>query len=144
MMNKVILMGRLTRDPEVKYTQGNEPIAVAKYTIAVAKRFKKQGEAEADFINCIAFGKTGEFVEKYLSKGQMISLVGRLQVRTYDDKNGDKKWVTEVIVEEHHFAESKQATPKQNGNSNDYNPPINVSSNDGFDLLDDDDDDVPF
>ena len=106
-MNKVILMGRLARDPETKYSQGAEPIAVTRYTLAVARRFKKQGEADADFINCVAFGKNGEFVEKYFRKGQMVSVVGRLQVRSWD-KEGEKRWSTDVITEEHYFAESKK------------------------------------
>ena len=107
-MNKVILMGRLAREPEVRYSQGGEPIAVARYTLAVNRRFKRQGEPEADFINCVAFGKTGEFAEKYFKKGQMVSVVGRLQVRSWDDNEGKKRWTTEVIVEEQHFAESKK------------------------------------
>lgn len=106
-MNKVILMGRLTRDPEVRYSQGAEPVAVARYTLAVNRRFKRQGEQDADFIGCVAFGKTGEFAEKYFRKGQMVSIVGRLQVRSWDDNEGKKRWTTEVVVEEQYFAESK-------------------------------------
>lgn len=110
-MNKVILMGRLTRDPEVRYSQGNnEPLAVARYSLAVNRRFKRQGEQEADFINCVAFGKTGEFAEKYFKKGQMVSIVGRLQVRSWDDNEGKKRWSTDVVVEEQFFAESKGAS----------------------------------
>ena len=106
-MNKVILMGRLTRDPEVRYSQGATPVAVARYTLAVNRRFRREGEPEADFINCVAFGKGGEFVERFFKKGQMVSVVGRLQVRSWDDKDGTKHWSTEVITEEHYFAESK-------------------------------------
>ena len=106
-MNKVILMGRLVRDPEVRYSQGAEPFAVARYTLAVRRRIRKEGEPEADFINCVALGKGGEFVERFFRKGQMISIVGRLQVRSWDDKDGTKHWSTEVITEEHYFAESK-------------------------------------
>ena len=80
-MNKVILMGRLTRDPEVRYSQSAEPLAIARYTLAINRRFKRQGESEADFIPCVAFGKQGEFAERYFRKGQMVSVVGRLQVR---------------------------------------------------------------
>ena len=80
-MNKVILMGRLVRDPEVKYSQGSTPVAIARYTLAVSRRFKRDGEPEADFISCVALGKSGEFVEKFFKKGQMVSVVGRLQVR---------------------------------------------------------------
>ena len=108
-MNKVILMGRLVRDTETRYSDGAEPIAVARYTLAVNRRFKKD---EADFINCVAFGKTGEFAEKYFKKGQMVAIVGRLQVRSWD-KDGERRWSTDVIVEEQYFAESK----KENGES---------------------------
>lgn len=114
-MNKVILMGRLVRDPDTTYTNGAEPLAISKFTLAVAKRFKRQGEADADFINCVSFGKAGEFVEKYFKKGQMVSVVGRLQVRSYDDKDGNKRWVTEVVVEEQYFAESKASFENHRG-----------------------------
>ena len=107
-MNKVILMGRLVREPEVIYSKSDSPVAIARYTLAVARRFKKEGEPEADFINCVAFGKSGEFVEKFFRKGQMVSVVGRLQVRSWDDKDGTKRWNTEVVTEEHYFAESKK------------------------------------
>ena len=82
-MNKVILMGRLVKEPDVRYSKGPEPLAVARYTLAVNRRFKRQGEPEADFINCVAFGKLGEFAERYFTKGQMISITGRLQVRSW-------------------------------------------------------------
>lgn len=107
-MNKVIVMGRLTKDPDVRYSQGNEPIAVARYSLAVNRRFKKQGEQEADFINCVAFGKAAEFVEKFLKKGMQISIAGRIQTGSYTDKNGKKVYTTDVVVEEHYFAESKK------------------------------------
>ena len=115
-MNKVILMGRLAREPEVRYSQGTEPLAIARYTLAVNRRFKRQGEPEADFINCVAFGKTGEFAEKYFKKGQMVSVVGRLQVRSWEDNEGKKRWSTDVIVEEQYFAEGKHDSEK-NGRS---------------------------
>ena len=89
-MNKVILMGRLTRDPEVRYTQSDKPLAIARYTLAVNKAYKKEGEPDADFIPCVAYGKNGEFAEKYLNKGQRIAVVGRLQVRMWEDDKGDK------------------------------------------------------
>ena len=114
-MNKVILMGRLAREPEVRYSQGTEPLAIARYTLAVNRRFKRQGEPEADFINCVAFGKTGEFAEKYFKKGQMVSVVGRLQVRSWDDNEGKKRWSTDVIVEEQYFAEGKHDSEKNGG-----------------------------
>lgn len=106
-MNKVILMGRLTRDPEVRYSQSIEPVAVVRYSLAVNRRFKRQGEADADFINCVAFGKNGEFAEKYFKKGQMVGVVGRLSVNNWEDKTGAKRTTTEVVVEEQHFAESR-------------------------------------
>ena len=109
-MNKVLLMGRLTKEPEVRYSKGPEPLAVAKYTLAVNRRFKHQGEPEADFINCVAFGKLGEFAEKYLKKGQLISIVGRLQVSSWNDQKGQKRWSTDVVVEEQYFAESNKNT----------------------------------
>ena len=111
-MNKVVLMGRLTRSPEVRYSQGAEPLAVARYTLAVNRRMKKNGngEQEADFIPCVAFGKSGEFAEKYFRKGQMVAVTGRLQVRSWD-KDGERRYTTEVIIEEQHFAESKNSQP---------------------------------
>lgn len=114
-MNKVILLGRVTKDAEVKYTTGATPMAIARYTLAVNRRFKREGEPDADFINCVAFGKQGEFAEKYLKKGVQISVVGRLQVRSWDDNDGKKNWSTEVIAEEHYFAGGKseqQEKPK--------------------------------
>ena len=97
-MNKVILMGRLTRSPEVRYSQGSEPVAVARYTLAVNRRFKRKDEPEADFIPCVAFGKSGEFAEKYFRKGQLVGVIGRLQVRSWEDKEGKKHWTTEVSL----------------------------------------------
>lgn len=112
-MNKVILMGRLVRDPEIRYTQGMEPVAVTKYTLAVNRRLKRQGESEADFIGCVAFGKAAEFAEKFLKKGQMISVIGRIQVRAWDDSEGKKRRSTEVVVEEQYFCgASKTAQEK--------------------------------
>lgn len=107
-MNKVILLGRLTKDPEIRYTQGNSPMMVARYTLAVNRRFKKQGESEADFISCVSFGKNAEFAEKYLNRGRQIGVVGRLQVSAWEDSSGKRRWSTDVIVEEHYFAESKK------------------------------------
>lgn len=137
-MNKVILMGRIVKDPEVRYTQSGEPLAVARYTLAVNRRFKRQGEQEADFINCVTFGKNGEFAEKYLKKGMMISVVGWLQVRSWDDKEGRKHWTTEVVVDEHYFAESKK--PSHTGAH------TATTGNDGFYPVNDNDpdSDLPF
>ncbi len=121
-MNKVILMGRLTRDPEVRYSTSSEPLAIARYSLAVNKRFKRDGEPDADFINCVAFGKTGEFAEKYFKKGQMVSIVGRLQVNSWEDQNGQKRYATDVVIEEQFFAESKRSF-EENNSSNSYNAP---------------------
>ena len=118
-MNKVILLGRLTRDPEVRYSQGDSSLAVARYSLAVNRRFKKQGEQEADFINCVAFGKAAEFVEKFLKKGMQISIVGRIQTGSYTDKDGKKIYTTDVVVEEHYFAESKNNGQATNNTSSD-------------------------
>lgn len=112
-MNKVILMGRLTREPEVRYSNGAEPVAVARYTLAVNRRFKRKDEPEADFIPCVAFGKSGEFAEKYFRKGQMVAVTGRLQVRSWD-KDGERRWTTEVVIEEQYFA---GCTPKKDGDT---------------------------
>jgi len=141
-MNKWIGLGRLVRDPEVRYSQGAQPLAVARYTLAVNRRFRKEGEQEADFINCVAFGKSGEFAEKYFKKGQQVSVVGRLQVRSWDDQNGQKRWSTDVVIEEQYFAESKN-------NSNGAAPAQNHSAaqpEGGFYPVDDeiDTDDLPF
>lgn len=109
-MNKILLLGRLTKEPEIRYSQGAQPLAIARYALAVNRRFKKDGEQEADFIPCVAFGKNGEFAEKFLKKGQQIAVVGRLQVRNWEDSEGHKRTTTEVVVEEQYFAESKQKT----------------------------------
>ena len=106
-MNKIMLIGRLTKDPELRYTQSGS--AVASFTLAVNRRFANQnGEREADFINCVAWQKTGEFVANYFKKGQLMALEGRLQVRSYDGNDGQRRWVTEVVAEEAYFADSKR------------------------------------
>ena len=107
-MNKVTLLGRLTKDPEMRYSQSAEPIAVTKYGIAVNRRSKREGEPDADFFNCTVFGKAAEFAEKYFKKGQMVAIVGRLQNRSWDDpQTGQKRYATDVVVEDQHFAESR-------------------------------------
>lgn len=106
-MNKVILIGRLTADPDIRRTQSGK--CVASYRLAVDRPFKSDGQPEADFISCVAWGKSGEFCQRYLYKGMKIALEGRIQTRTYDDKNGKKVYVTEVIVEHHEFCESKRS-----------------------------------
>lgn len=107
-MNKVILMGRLTRDPEVRCTQGEQATAVARYTLAVDRRGKNQ-ENSADFIQCVAFGKAGEFAERYLHKGTKIVLTGRIQTGSYTNKEGQRVYTTDIVAEDQEFAESKNA-----------------------------------
>ena len=109
-MNKVILMGRLTRDPEVRYSQGERPTAVARYTLAVNRTFKRAGEPDADFINCVTFGRSAEFAEKYFRQGIRIVVSGRIQTGSYTNRDGVKVYTTDVIVEEQEFAESKAAS----------------------------------
>lgn len=105
-MNKVILVGRLTRDPEVRYSQGENTMAIARYTIAVNRRFKREGDPEADFIRCVVFGRAAEFAEKYFRQGLRIAISGRIQTGSYTNKEGIKVYTTEVVVEEQEFAES--------------------------------------
>ena len=106
-MNKVILMGRLTRDPEIRYSQGEKSTAVARYTLAVDRRFKRDGEPSADFINCVAFGRPAEFAEIYFRQGLKIVVTGRIQTGSYTNRDGVKVYTTDVVVEEQEFAESK-------------------------------------
>ena len=114
-MNKVILMGRLTRDPEVRYSQGESANAVARYTLAVDRRFKRDGDATADFINCVSFGRAAEFAEKYLRQGVKIAVTGRIQTGSYTNKDGNKVYTTEVVVENQEFAESKASASNNEG-----------------------------
>ena len=113
-MNKVILMGRLTRDPEVRYSQGERPTAVARYTLAVNRTFKRAGEPDADFINCVTFGRSAEFAEKYFRQGIRIVVSGRIQTGSYTNRDGVKVYTTDVVVEEQDFAESKAASTGYN------------------------------
>lgn len=145
-MNKVILIGRLTRDPEVRYSQGEKATAVARYSLAVDRRFKKDEEQSADFISCIAFGKNGEFAEKYLHKGTKIAIIGRIQTGSYTNKDGQKVYTTDVVVEEQEFAESS----KNSNTTNSDNPvqnkqPTGEKVGDGFVAVPDDlDEEMPF
>lgn len=120
-MNKVILMGRSVRDPEVRYSQGDNPMAIASLTLAVDRKFKQDGQPTADFINCKAFGKIAEVIEKYVKKGVKISVTGRIQTGSYTNKDGNKVYTTDVMIEELEFCESKNANsgnaPQQNGQS---------------------------
>ena len=123
-MNKVIIIGRFTRDPEIKYTTGENATATARFSLAVNRRFKnKEGNYDADFINCVAFGKTAEFIEKYFTKGMAIGITGRIQTGSYTNKEGQKVYTTDVVVEETEFVESKNKgtsdnVPNNNTNSN--------------------------
>ena len=124
-MNKVILMGRLTRDPDIRYTQGDNPMCIARYTLAVDRRFSRNANNDgnnADFISCVAFGKTAEFTEKSLKKGTKMAITGRIQTGSYTNKDGAKVYTTEVVVEDQEFAESKNASAGGNfgGNGNNY------------------------
>ena len=113
-MNKVILIGRLTRDPEVRYSQGETPLA--RYTLAVDRKFRREEEQSADFISCVAFGKMGEHVEKYYYQGLKVAVTGRIQTGSYINKDGVKVYTTEVVVEEQEFVESKGSNDKSQGN----------------------------
>lgn len=139
-MNKVILMGRLTRDPEVRYSQGENSTAIARYTLAVDRRFKRDGDQTADFINCIAFWKSAEFAEKYFHKGTKVVVTGRIQTGSYTNKDGQKVYTTDVVVEDQEFAESK-ATSQQNQQNNS----TPATDSDGFmNIPDGIDEEMPF
>ncbi len=147
-MNKAILMGRLTRDPEVRYTQGDNQMAIARYTLAVDRRFNRNGdENTADFIPCVAFGKAGEFAERYFRKGIKIAVTGRIQTGSYTNKDGVKVYTTEVVVEEQEFAESKNSSANTEGgfgggNSQSAAP---MAASDGFmNIPDGIDEELPF
>ena len=139
-MNKVILMGRLTRDPEVRYSQGEQATAIARYTVAVDRRFRRDGDSQsADFIGCVAFGRQAEFAEKYLRKGTKIALTGRIQTGSYTNRDGQKVYTTDVVVEEQEFAESKAAG--QNTQQN----PAPMTREDGFmEITDGLEEELPF
>ena len=144
-MNKVILMGRLTRDPEVRYTQTNNTL-VASFSLAVNRRFARQGEErQADFFNVVAWNKQGEFCSKYFKKGQQVGVIGRLQTRTWDDDKGTKHYVTEVIAEEAYFADSKKDSDTS-GNSfeNTFGTSIPGGMGDTSDFEMSASDDLPF
>lgn len=141
-MNKVVLLGRLTREPEIRYSAGENAVCVARYTLAVDRRYKKDGEQNADFISCVAFGKNGEFAEKYLHQGTKIAVVGRIQTGSYE-KDGQRIYTTDVVVEEHDFAGSKS-----DSNSNSGTPaptPSQKTDEEGFmNIPDGIDEELPF
>lgn len=145
-MNKVILMGRLTRDPDVRYSQGDNQMAIARYTLAVDRRFKKDSnEDNADFITCVSFGKTAEFAEKYLRQGTKIAVEGRIQTGSYTNKEGQKVYTTEVVVENTEFAESKAGGNAGGMQSTSKPDPISAIGNDFMNIPDGvEDEGLPF
>lgn len=149
-MNKVILMGRLTRDPEVRYSQGTEPIAIARYTLAVDRRGRRDASGNdqtADFIPCVAFGKLGEVAEKYLRQGTKMVVTGRIQTGSYTNKDGNKVYTTEIIVEDQEFAESKNSNNGGGSGSSENSTPTAPASEpaDGFMSIPDGiEDELPF
>lgn len=155
-MNKVILMGRLTRDPEVRYSAGDNSMAIARYTLAVDRRFRRDGDSgsSADFIGCVAFGRSAEFAEKYLRQGTKIVITGRIQTGSYTNRDGQKVYTTDVVVEDQEFAESKSAS-SEDGSMMRQAPspshaapmpsPASASSGDGFmNIPDGIDEELPF
>ena len=148
-MNKVILMGRLTRDPEVRYSQGDSATAVARCTLAVDRRFKRDGEASADFINCVVFGKSAEFAERYFRQGLKVVVSGRIQTGSYTNRDGVKVYTTDVVVEDQEFAESKAASESSMGSyrqaSPSPSPAPSADIGDGFmNIPDGIDEELPF
>ena len=145
-MNKVILMGRLVRDPEVRYSQGENSMAIARYTLAVDRRGRNSGDDNtADFIGCVAFGKSGEFAEKYFRKGTKIVVEGRIQTGSYTNKDGVKVYTTDVVVEQQEFAESKNASGGDGGFSGGSYRPEPSGAGDGFmNIPDGIDEELPF
>mgnify|MGYP002540027540 CR=1 FL=1 len=143
-MNKVILMGRLTRDPEVRYSSGDNQMAIARYSLAVdRRRGKNDDQPSADFINCVAFGRSAEFAEKYFHKGLKITVAGRIQTGSYTNKDGQKVYTTDVVVEEQEFAESKAASGNAGNSAPAGNP--EPSNGDGFmNIPDGIDEELPF
>lgn len=144
-MNKVILMGRLTRDPEVRYSQGEQATAVARYTIAVDRRFKREADAQsADFIGCVAFGRQAEFAEKYLHKGTKIAVTGRIQTGSYTKNDGQKVYTTDVVVEEQEFAESKSSGAEYTQTAAERPTPSEAAGDGFMNIPDGIDEELPF
>ncbi len=148
-MNKVILMGRLTRDPEVRYSQGDNATAIARFTLAVDRRIKRDNEASVDYINCVSFGRSAEFAEKYFHKSTKIVIAGRIQTGSYTNKDGQKVYTTDIVIEEQDFAESKAASQQNNSgnaqnasNNQQAQQPKLQTSPDGF--MSADDEGLPF
>lgn len=146
-MNKVVLIGRLTRDPMMRYSQGENSVAVARFTLAVDRRFKRSSDnQDADFIGCVCFGKTAEFVEKYFTQGMKMGAVGRIQTGSYTNNEGQKIYTTDVVVEEVEFVESKANNPNSANNyQKDFKPEPSSAMGDGFmNIPDGIDEELPF
>lgn len=146
-MNRVVLMGRLTKDPDVRYTQGQEQMAIARYTLAVDRRRGKNSQdgQQADFISCVAFGKGGEFAEKYLKKGTKIVVSGRIQTGSYTNRDGQKVYTTDVVVDDQEFAESKAASDNNRQESANNGMAMGTTDTSGFmDIPDDIGEELPF
>ena len=147
-MNKVILLGRMAREPEVRFTQGNEPTAVCRFSVAVDRPYsskRKEGDATADFINCVCFGKRGENIGQYFHKGNRIAITGRLQVSNWQDNNGQKRYSTDVIVEDFEFCENKNVNGVSANSSQTTNSsPAQSNNNSDFFPIVDDDEELPF
>ena len=139
-MNKVILIGRLTKDPETRYSQGQNSTCIARYSLAADRQFKRDGDQAADFLNCVAFGKQGEFAEKYLIKGTKIAVIGRLQTGSYTDKDGKKVYTTDVVVESHEFVESKKESDQETQAS----PYGSIGTDEFMNIPDGIDEELPF
>ena len=142
-MNKVVLMGRLTRNPESRYTNGEEPMCITRYTLAVDRRTSKEGQQSADFISCVAFGRAGEFAEKYFAKGTKITVSGRIQTGSYTNRDGQKVYTTEVVIEEQEFAESKKVS-EQNGRQRGENAGYSDAGDGFMNIPDGIDEELPF
>lgn len=143
-MNKVILLGNLTRDPEIRYSQGEKQMAVARFSLAVNRRFAKDGETNADFLNCTAFGKTAEFVEKYFRQGSRMSLVGRIENNNYTNKNGEKVYSVQIMVEEVEFAERKSSQSNNQTKNQNQQAQTNGGDDDFMNIPDGIEDGLPF
>ncbi|MCM1494724.1 MAG: single-stranded DNA-binding protein [Bacteroides sp.] len=142
--NKIILMGRLTKDPEIRYSQGENQIAIARFSLAVNRRWKREGEPEADFFNCTVFGRQADFVEKYLRKGSQIIISGRVQNDNYTNKEGQKVYSVKVIVEEIDFAESKNAAENHASYPEGTRPAPGEAAKDGFMTIPEGEEELPF
>ena len=144
-MNKVILMVRLTRDPDIRCSNGERDMNIARYTLAVDRRYKREGESGADFISCVAFGRSAEFAEKYFRQGLKVVITGRIQTGSYTNRDGNKVYTTDVVVEEQEFAESKAASQRNREESSQERPePMPVDAGGFMTLPEDFDEELPF